>query len=71
MAVSVADVAVKVPAHTVAPKTGPWTTSREPASLWRSEIDGKNVINLLLNCAVVEPYKTIIVVKQYNENLST
>lgn len=34
------DVAVKVPAHSVVPKTGPWTTSREP--LWSADIDGKN-----------------------------
>nr|XP_020467333.1 protein LYRIC-like [Monopterus albus] len=32
-------VAVKAPAHSVAPETGPWTTSREPASLWRTDID--------------------------------
>ncbi|GLD48677.1 protein LYRIC-like protein [Lates japonicus] len=32
----VTDMAVKVPA---AAKIGPWTTSREPVSLWRSEID--------------------------------
>ncbi|XP_023127234.2 protein LYRIC isoform X2 [Amphiprion ocellaris] len=36
---AVTDMAVKVPAHTVAPNTGPWTASREPASLWRSGID--------------------------------
>lgn len=41
----VTDMAVKVPA---AAKTGPWTTSREPVSLWRSEIDGKNVFSLYL-----------------------
>ncbi|XP_040901135.1 protein LYRIC-like [Toxotes jaculatrix] len=35
----VTDMAVKVSAHSVAPKTGPWTTSREPVSLWRAEID--------------------------------
>ncbi|XP_032374111.1 protein LYRIC isoform X1 [Etheostoma spectabile] len=35
----VTDMAVKVPAPTVASKTGPWTTSREPASLWRADID--------------------------------
>ncbi|XP_068425892.1 protein LYRIC-like isoform X2 [Clinocottus analis] len=35
VAVAVIDVAVKAPA----PKTGPWTTSIEPASLWRAEID--------------------------------
>lgn len=33
------DLTVKVPAHSVAPKTDPWTASREPASLWRAEID--------------------------------
>lgn len=38
-AAAVTDIAVKVPAPTAAPKTGPWTTSREPASLWRGEID--------------------------------
>ncbi|XP_028281674.1 protein LYRIC-like [Parambassis ranga] len=32
------DMAVKVSAHMVAPKTGPWT-QREPASLWRAGID--------------------------------
>ncbi|XP_069028102.1 protein LYRIC-like [Embiotoca jacksoni] len=31
--------AVKAPAHTAAPKTGPWTTSREPASLWGAGMD--------------------------------
>lgn len=36
---SVTDMAVKVPAHSVVPKTGPWTTSRETASLWSREID--------------------------------
>ncbi|XP_023274391.1 protein LYRIC-like isoform X1 [Seriola lalandi dorsalis] len=35
----VTDMAVKVPAHSVAPKSGPWTTSREPVSLWRADID--------------------------------
>ncbi|KAM6936207.1 protein LYRIC-like isoform 2-T2 [Lycodopsis pacificus] len=35
VAAAVTDAAVKVPA----PKTGPWTTSREPASLWGAEID--------------------------------
>lgn len=50
-AAAVTDIAVKVPAPTAAPKTGPWTTSREPASLWRGEIDGKNVLPLeLLSC---------------------
>lgn len=39
VAAGVTDMAVKVPAPTVAPKTGPWTTSREPASLWRADID--------------------------------
>lgn len=43
MAAGVTDMAVKVPAHNVAPKTGPWTTSRETASVLRAEIDGKNV----------------------------
>lgn len=38
---AVADMKVKVPAHNVAPKSGPWTTSREPVSLWGGEIDGK------------------------------
>lgn len=33
------DMAVKVPAHSAAPKSGPWTTSRDQASLWRSGID--------------------------------
>ncbi|XP_070822830.1 protein LYRIC-like isoform X1 [Chaetodon trifascialis] len=39
VAAGVTDVAVKVPAHTVVPKSGPWTTSREPASLWSGELD--------------------------------
>lgn len=39
VATAATDMAVKVPAHTVSQKTGPWTTSREPASLWRSGID--------------------------------
>uniref|UniRef100_UPI0037E73EC9 protein LYRIC-like n=1 Tax=Semicossyphus pulcher TaxID=241346 RepID=UPI0037E73EC9 len=33
------DVAVKVPAHIVALKMDPWTSSRETASLWRAEIE--------------------------------
>ncbi|KAJ0065883.1 hypothetical protein NL108_000119 [Boleophthalmus pectinirostris] len=33
-------VMTKVPPQTVAPKTVNWTTNREPASLWSSEIDG-------------------------------
>ncbi|XP_041798371.1 protein LYRIC-like isoform X2 [Chelmon rostratus] len=37
VAAGVTDVAVKVPAHSVVPKTGPWTTSREP--LWSADID--------------------------------
>lgn len=52
---AVSDVAVKVPAHSAAKKTGPWTTSREPKTLWRPEIDGRNVLSLLLNCLAVEP----------------
>ncbi|XP_074510684.1 protein LYRIC-like isoform X1 [Sebastes fasciatus] len=39
VAAGVTDMAVKVPAPTVAPKTGPWTTTREPASLWKAEMD--------------------------------
>lgn len=39
VAAGVTDMAVKVPAHNVAPKTGPWTTSRETASVLRAEID--------------------------------
>lgn len=45
---AVTDMAVKVPTHSVVPKTGPWTTSREPASLWGGDIDGKNVLSLPL-----------------------
>ncbi len=52
----VTDMAVKVPAHSAVPKTGSWTTSREPASLWSGDIDGKNVCPLLLKYYVVEPY---------------
>lgn len=47
---AVTNVAVKVPAHSVSKKTGPWTTSREPAKLWRQEIDGRNVFTLPQNC---------------------
>lgn len=39
VAAGVTDMAVKVPAPTVAPKTASWTTNREPASLWRAEMD--------------------------------
>ncbi|XP_031178588.1 protein LYRIC-like isoform X1 [Sander lucioperca] len=39
VAAGVTDMAVKVLTPTVASKTVPWTTSREPASLWRAEID--------------------------------
>ncbi|CAB1421916.1 unnamed protein product [Pleuronectes platessa] len=35
----VTDMAVNAPAHVVPQKSGPWTTNREPASLWRAEID--------------------------------
>ncbi|KAF0044973.1 hypothetical protein F2P81_001502 [Scophthalmus maximus] len=31
--------AVSVPARSVSPKTSPWTTNREPASVWRGDID--------------------------------
>lgn len=43
---------VKVPAHTVPTKTDPWKTSREPASLWSGDIDGKKkgFIGKLLHC---------------------
>lgn len=41
VAAGVVEVAVKVPAHTVPTKTDPWKTSREPASLWSGDIDGK------------------------------
>ena len=37
----VTDMAVNAPAHVVPQKSGPWTTNREPVSLWRAEIDGK------------------------------
>ncbi|KAI3361482.1 hypothetical protein L3Q82_013630 [Scortum barcoo] len=37
VAAAVTDVAVKVPAHPVALKTEPWTTSRETASLWEND----------------------------------
>ncbi|KAM9724494.1 protein LYRIC-like [Menidia menidia] len=33
------DVPVKAPAHSAAPKTTSWTTSRQPAPLWRPTID--------------------------------
>lgn len=46
----VSDVAVKVPHHTVGPKTGRWTASREPASLWGTELDGKTTIFLQFSC---------------------
>lgn len=36
---AVADMAVKVPAQTVAPKTASWTASKEPP-LWKAGIDG-------------------------------
>ncbi|XP_029307890.1 protein LYRIC-like isoform X2 [Cottoperca gobio] len=39
VAAAVTDIAVKVPAPTVSPKAGPWTTSRESVSLWRAELD--------------------------------
>ncbi|XP_072251011.1 protein LYRIC-like isoform X2 [Leuresthes tenuis] len=39
MAPAANDLSVKVPAHTVAPKTTSWTTSRQPAPLWRAGID--------------------------------
>ncbi|XP_076004576.1 protein LYRIC-like isoform X2 [Genypterus blacodes] len=40
VAADVPDVEVKVPHHIVGPKTGSWTASREPASLWGAELDG-------------------------------
>lgn len=52
VAAGVTDMAVKVPPRTAAPKSGPWTTNRPPASLWRAGIDGKNVTTLLFNCLV-------------------
>ncbi|KAI4811945.1 hypothetical protein KUCAC02_014806 [Chaenocephalus aceratus] len=36
---AVTDMAVKVPAPTVSPKARPWTTTTEPASVWRAELD--------------------------------
>lgn len=48
VAAGVTDMAVKVPAHTVAPKTVSSTTSREPASLRCSEIDGNFFFKSLL-----------------------
>ncbi|KAM4580967.1 protein LYRIC-like isoform 2-T2 [Odontesthes bonariensis] len=39
MAPAANDMSVKVPAHTVAPKTTSWTTSRQPAPLWRAGVD--------------------------------
>ncbi|KAK5862791.1 hypothetical protein PBY51_018151 [Eleginops maclovinus] len=36
---AVTDTAVKVPTPTVSPKARPWTTTREPASLWKAELD--------------------------------
>lgn len=50
----VTDVPVKVPAHNVAKKTSPWTTSREPATVWKPVIDGKSVSSLLPENSVVE-----------------
>ncbi|KAL3060727.1 hypothetical protein OYC64_015135 [Pagothenia borchgrevinki] len=36
---AVTDMAVKVPAPTISPKARPWTTTTEPASVWRLELD--------------------------------
>ncbi|TMS10658.1 protein LYRIC isoform X1 [Larimichthys crocea] len=49
---AVTDMAVKVPTHSVVPKTGPWTTSREPASLWGGDIDG--------SWTVIEPERNLV-----------
>lgn len=38
---AVTNVPVKVPAHGGTRKAGSWATSREPATLWRPELDGK------------------------------
>lgn len=38
-AAATTNVAVKIPARTVAPKTVPWTQSRESSSLWRAGMD--------------------------------
>ncbi|KAM9851657.1 uncharacterized protein ACBR49_004813 isoform 2-T2 [Aulostomus maculatus] len=43
MVAGVTDMAVKITPPTVALKTGPWTPSREPASLWGTEIDSKKL----------------------------
>lgn len=56
MVASVTEVAVKVPAHNVPKKTDTWTTSREAASRWSGDIDGKKALSILLNCSVVEPF---------------
>lgn len=37
---------IKTPALSVSTKPGTWTASREPMSLWRSEIDGKCFLQL-------------------------
>ncbi|XP_026149898.1 protein LYRIC-like isoform X2 [Mastacembelus armatus] len=41
----VSNMAVKVPAVSGPPKTGPWTASREAASLWRAEIEDSWTVN--------------------------
>lgn len=40
---SVTEAAVKVPVHAAPPKTVSWTASREAASLWSGDIDGKRL----------------------------
>lgn len=55
MTAGVSNVAVKVPAHSVAPKKGPWSTSREPPSLWSSDIDGKMLCSVYGTALLLSP----------------
>lgn len=56
---SVSEAPVKAPAHSSPPKKGTWAASREAASLWSGDIDGKTLeptARLLnLECGIVAP----------------
>lgn len=67
VAAGVADIqAVKVP-HTAAPKTqGLWTPTREPAPLWKTDIDGKMEKQDLFLCLFTKGNRIVSIHPWYN-----
>lgn len=54
--VAMTDMAVNVPVHAIPTKVVPWATNREQASRCSGDIDGNNVLSLVLDWFVVEAY---------------